>query len=196
LQVSDDPDGKVLATLSTRSADGLAPPDIDPFVLIGMAQIGVAIGKGVGKYLARRAVNAGRIAATSFRQAMAKVEKKLLARGAAREAASLRVLTEEQLSMIWGGGGERPPLTVDAIDMQAVLACLKPHRQARPETASRLRGRIEAVLDAAAASNSDGIFQLQKFLQGCPVLAARLKGIYDFDGYFEFALAGFHSQLD
>jgi hypothetical protein len=78
LQVSDDPDGKVLATLSTRSADGLAPPDIDPFVLIGMAQIGVAIGKGVGKYLARRAVDAGRIAATSFRQAMAKVEKNYL----------------------------------------------------------------------------------------------------------------------
>jgi integrase len=40
-------------------------------------------------------------------------------------------------------------LPVDAVDMQAVLACLKPHWQARPETASRLRNRIEAVLDAA-----------------------------------------------
>jgi hypothetical protein len=35
-----------------------------------------------------------------------------------------------------------------------------------------------------AASNSDGIFQLQKFLRGCPALVARLKGIYDFDGSF------------
>ena len=35
-----------------------------------------------------------------------------------------------------------------------------------------------------AASNSDGIFQLQKFLQGCPELVTRLKGIYDFDGSF------------
>jgi hypothetical protein len=35
-----------------------------------------------------------------------------------------------------------------------------------------------------AASNSDGIFQLQKFLRGCPALVARLKGVYDFDGSF------------
>ncbi len=33
-----------------------------------------------------------------------------------------------------------------------------------------------------AASNSDGMFPLQKFLKGCPRLVARLKGIYDFDG--------------
>jgi len=33
-----------------------------------------------------------------------------------------------------------------------------------------------------AASNSDGIFQLQNFLKGCPGLVARLKGVYDFDG--------------
>ncbi|MCW6508179.1 hypothetical protein [Lichenifustis flavocetrariae] len=33
-----------------------------------------------------------------------------------------------------------------------------------------------------AASNSDGLFQLDKFLQNCPTLRTRLKGIYDFDG--------------
>jgi len=33
-----------------------------------------------------------------------------------------------------------------------------------------------------AASNSDGILELDKFLKGCPTLKARLKGIYDFDG--------------
>ena len=38
---------------------------------------------------------------------------------------------------------------VDEIDTEAVLAVLKPLWQAKPETASRLRGRIEAVLDAA-----------------------------------------------
>jgi hypothetical protein len=38
--------------------------------------------------------------------------------------------------------------------------------------------------DLLAASNSDGIFQLQKFLQGCPGLVTRLKGVYDFDGSF------------
>ena len=40
---------------------------------------------------------------------------------------------------------------VDEIDTEAVLAVLKPLWIAKPETASRLRGRIEAVLDAAKA---------------------------------------------
>jgi len=40
---------------------------------------------------------------------------------------------------------------VDEIDTEAVLGVLKPVWQAKPETASRLRGRIEAVLDAAKA---------------------------------------------
>jgi integrase len=40
---------------------------------------------------------------------------------------------------------------VDDIDTEAVLSVLKPIWQAKPETASRLRGRIEAVLDAAKA---------------------------------------------
>jgi integrase len=40
---------------------------------------------------------------------------------------------------------------VDKIDTEAVLDVLKPLWQAKPETASRLRGRIERVLDAAKA---------------------------------------------
>jgi integrase len=40
---------------------------------------------------------------------------------------------------------------VDEIDTEAILAVLKPIWTAKPETASRLRGRIEAVLDAAKA---------------------------------------------
>jgi integrase len=40
---------------------------------------------------------------------------------------------------------------VDAIDTEAVLSVLKPLWTRAPETASRLRGRIEAVLDAARA---------------------------------------------
>jgi integrase len=43
------------------------------------------------------------------------------------------------------------PRPVDEIDTEAVLAVLKPLWTAKPETASRLRGRIEAVLDAAKA---------------------------------------------
>jgi integrase len=40
---------------------------------------------------------------------------------------------------------------IDEIDTAAILAVLTPLWQTRPETASRLRGRIEAVLDAAKA---------------------------------------------
>jgi integrase len=40
---------------------------------------------------------------------------------------------------------------VDAMDTEAVLSVLKPLWARAPETASRLRGRIEAVLDAARA---------------------------------------------
>jgi integrase len=40
-------------------------------------------------------------------------------------------------------------LPVDAVDTQAVLSVLTPIWQTIPETASRLRGRIEAILDAA-----------------------------------------------
>jgi len=43
-------------------------------------------------------------------------------------------------------------LPVENIDTPAVLEALKPIWQDKPETASRLRGRIEAVLDAARAS--------------------------------------------
>jgi len=43
------------------------------------------------------------------------------------------------------------PRPVDEIDAAAVLAVLAPLWREKPETASRLRGRIEAVLDAAKA---------------------------------------------
>ncbi len=41
---------------------------------------------------------------------------------------------------------------VDQVDTAAVLATLSPIWNEKPETASRLRGRIEAILDAAAAA--------------------------------------------
>ncbi|HEY0649599.1 Arm DNA-binding domain-containing protein, partial [Phenylobacterium sp.] len=43
------------------------------------------------------------------------------------------------------------PLLVDKIETADVLSVLKPVWQSKPETASRLRGRIERVLDAARA---------------------------------------------
>jgi integrase len=42
-------------------------------------------------------------------------------------------------------------LPIDAVDTRGVLACLTPIWQKKPETASRLRGRIERVLNAAKA---------------------------------------------
>lgn len=43
------------------------------------------------------------------------------------------------------------PMSLDAIETGDVLKVLKPIWQTKPETASRLRGRIERVLDAAKA---------------------------------------------
>ncbi len=40
---------------------------------------------------------------------------------------------------------------IDIVDTTGVLACLTPIWSAKPETASRLRGRIERVLNAAKA---------------------------------------------
>jgi integrase len=45
---------------------------------------------------------------------------------------------------IWG-------LPIDRVDTAGVLACLTPIWQSKPETASRVRGRIERVLNAAKA---------------------------------------------
>jgi integrase len=47
--------------------------------------------------------------------------------------------------------GPLRPLPVDRVAVPDVVAVLKPLWSTRPETASRLRGRIEAVLDAAKA---------------------------------------------
>ena len=47
--------------------------------------------------------------------------------------------------------GPLRPRPVDTIDTEAVLGVLQPIWQSKPETASRLRGRIETVLDAARA---------------------------------------------
>ncbi|HLH50270.1 MAG TPA: Arm DNA-binding domain-containing protein, partial [Roseiarcus sp.] len=44
------------------------------------------------------------------------------------------------------------PLPIDAIATEDVLSVLKPIWTAKPETASRLRGRIERILDAARAA--------------------------------------------
>jgi integrase len=59
-----------------------------------------------------------------------------------KHRAQWRMTLETYAAPLWS----RP---VDEIDTTAVLAVLTPLWQARPETASRLRGRIEAVLDAA-----------------------------------------------
>ena len=45
-------------------------------------------------------------------------------------------------------------IPVDEVDTEAVLGVLQPIWQDKPETASRLRGRIETVLDAARAQRT------------------------------------------
>jgi hypothetical protein len=161
-RVLTDPDGRIVTVLSTRSADGLAPPDIDPGLVIGIAQISVALGKGVARYLTTKALaDAGKIA-TSFRQAMTSVEKKLLRRGAASEAASVRVLTEEELSMVWGGGSARP-LTDNQLDKAIEL--LRQGRDVHVESIGQMRqiqGEL-GQLGVRSESSSTLIPQRPKF---------------------------------
>ena len=64
--------------------------------------------------------------------------------GSEKHAGQWRKTVTEYCGLIW----EEP---VDAIDTQAILSILKPIWETIPETASRLRGRIEAVLDYGKA---------------------------------------------
>jgi integrase len=60
----------------------------------------------------------------------------------AKHRAQWRMTLEVYGKRLW-------PLPVETIDTVVVLEALKPIWQTKPETASRLRGRIEAILDAA-----------------------------------------------
>ena len=62
----------------------------------------------------------------------------------AKHRSQWRVTLETYAATLYG-------LPVDQVDTEAVLAVLKPLWQSIPETASRLRGRVEAVLDFAKA---------------------------------------------
>ena len=62
----------------------------------------------------------------------------------AKHRAQWRTTLEVYAAQLW-------PMPVEEIDTAAVLAVLQPIWRSKPETASRLRGRIETVLDAARA---------------------------------------------
>jgi hypothetical protein len=59
---------------------------------------------------------AGKAFLGSFRAAMVGVEERLLARGMTSEVAKIRVLTEEELSMVWGRGPTARPLTDNQVE--------------------------------------------------------------------------------
>ena len=61
-----------------------------------------------------------------------------------KHRAQWKMTLETYASRLWS-------VPVDAVDTEAVLGVLQPIWQSKPETASRLRGRIETVLDAARA---------------------------------------------
>jgi hypothetical protein len=62
----------------------------------------------------------------------------------AKHRAQWRMTLETYAAPVWN-------MPIDEIDTSAVLSVVQPIWQAKPETASRLRGRIEAVLDFAKA---------------------------------------------
>ena len=72
--VLTDPDGTILLVLGVHDRGGDMEPAIDPFVLIGLGQIAVAVGKGVGKYLVRRIVTSAGTAGKAIEFFMAASE--------------------------------------------------------------------------------------------------------------------------
>jgi hypothetical protein len=60
----------------------------------------------------------------------------------AKHRAQWRMTLETYAAALW-------KVPIDEVSTESVLAALQPIWQEKPETASRLRGRIEAVLDAA-----------------------------------------------
>jgi integrase len=94
---------------------------------------------------ARKAANGPTTIATTFGEmADALMASKESEWRNAKHRAQWRMTLETYAKPLWS----RP---VDTIDTEAVLAVLKPLWSRAPETASRLRGRIENVLDAARA---------------------------------------------
>ncbi|WP_128925273.1 hypothetical protein [Bradyrhizobium guangxiense] len=98
-------------TVTRKDEPGLETPLIDPIDLVGGELAGlVRIG-------AKALIRAGAdVAASTFRDAMALVERKLVERGARSEAAAIRVLTEEELAKVWGAGRGAKPLTPREVD--------------------------------------------------------------------------------
>jgi len=105
-----DIDGNLLGELSvTRKQEpGLETPLLDPIDFIGGALADV-VKVGVKKLIS-----------ASFRAAAAKVEQRLLARGANSALAKFRVLSEEELSLVWGGSAARP-LTPNQVEKAVQL---------------------------------------------------------------------------
>jgi integrase len=87
--------------------------------------------------------------ATSARQTFGAIADRLF-ESKVRELRSKRSLDQWRASLVEAVAGLRAR-PVDEIDTEAVLALIKPLWLERPNSADRLRGRIEAVLDAARA---------------------------------------------
>jgi hypothetical protein len=105
-----DTDGNLAGelTVTRRQEPGLETPLLDPIDLAGGALADI-VKVGVKKLIS-----------ASFRAATAKVEQRLLARGATNALAKFRVLTEEELSVVWGGSAARP-LTPNQVEKAVEL---------------------------------------------------------------------------
>lgn len=98
---------------------------------------------GINPIEARRAAGQARKARKTFGEvASSFVERKAHGWRNAKHRAQWRMTLETYAASLWA-------LPIETIDTAAVQSVLEPLWQKKPETASRLRGRIEAVLDAA-----------------------------------------------
>lgn len=107
------------------------------------AECRALLANGIDPLEARKAAKARRDGRRTFGQVASTF---LAAKGCGwrnkKHRAQWKMTLEVYAKSLW-------PMAVDAVDTEAVLGVLQPIWQAKPETASRLRGRVEAVLDAA-----------------------------------------------
>ena len=98
---------------------------------------------GINPVEAKRSARAPKPSKKTFGQcALAVIKKKQGESRNEKHRRQWRMTLETYAAPLWG-------LPVDQVDTEAVLAVLQPLWQSIPETASRLRGRIEAALSVA-----------------------------------------------
>jgi len=112
-------------TVTRKDEPGLETPLLDPIDFAGgfLADI---VRVGVKELIS-----------ATFRAAGAKLEERLLSRGATSALLKVRTLSEEEMAMVWGGSAARPPLTPNQVER--AIALLRDGADVHVESITQMR---------------------------------------------------------